>query len=240
MSPHQRVSIAVGSGVKSRRTRSGRRAARGSGIVVRCRRPRWRGDFVGVRRSACRPAQHVILIPGRIGDAACAALVLNGSWKRSPLRKPHWAGFFHHRPRHLPALSPHVSGVDKSQRSALTPSQGRYAMAVSGCGLRWWLAVLSPRSRCHRQALHAGHLWMVVVTCYRAADPSHGGVSRGTHHGRSAVRLAKVARLPVVGAVAPRRAVTRRRPGSFRGLAPYRVGPGAADSLCVPGGVPWR
>ncbi len=139
MSPHQRVSIAVGSGVKSRRTRSGRRAARGSGIVVRCRRPRWRGDFVGVRRSACRPAQHVILIPGRIGDAACAALVLNGSWKRSPLRKPHWAGFFHHRPRHLPALSPHVSGVDKSQRSALTPSQGRYAMAVSGCGLRWWL-----------------------------------------------------------------------------------------------------
>lgn len=45
----------------------------------------------------------------------------------------------------------------------------------------------------------------------------------GTHHGRSAVRLAKVARLPVVGALAPGRTVTRRRSRSFRGLAPYRV-----------------
>ncbi|MFE2094055.1 hypothetical protein, partial [Streptomyces sp. NPDC059460] len=60
------------------------------------------------------------------------------------------------------------------------------------------------------------------------------------NHGRSAVRLAKVARLPVVGAVASGRAVTRRRPGSFRTLAPFRVGLGAADSLSVPGGVPER
>lgn len=71
--------------------------------------------------------------------------------------------------------------------------------------------------------LPAGRLRMGVVcgSCYRGVDSSRGGFSVA-HHGRSAVRLAKVARLPVVGAVTLGRAVTRHRSGSFRGLAPYR------------------
>lgn len=105
----------------------------GIGIHVPVRRPRGRSEqalhvdthmrnalirhvrALGERTAAelkerGRALKHVTLSPSRTGDIARDALVLNGQWKRSPLREPHWLARSSQGSADEPASAPGGSG----------------------------------------------------------------------------------------------------------------------------------